>query len=623
METHDAVAEARDDHQGPPEALSLGAAFAQMRNRLASELDVWSIAATFVVASSAIATGLLTSAGGLFTLDIQAQMYGVGQEFWTFIWGSNKTHLSPGARTVDWLMLTFAPFQHWPAVLISVGLMIGLGTAAWPTLRTVIKRPLVALWCLFWVLFTPALVPTVAWFRQALTTIPSLIVTFLLIGMTIRYVRQPSWGMLVRATLCAAIGLSFSERSLTAPLVVMATALALGNGTLRARASRGALLATPMAMVNVAFLSLYMTGDYDHAARSAPSFEGFMTTMWHLLYDNALPSLLGGPLAWENFDGTPYSWARTPGGLKIVAALAFFALVLLSLRKATLMRIGSVSLVALAHALPVAVMVYVGRVSTVDTVKVVNDLRLFPDTTVMLVLVIGVMFTVARVRFPGGWLRVAAAGIIALTTLSWIGFGRYWTDNRTSEFFEELRADLKDRYGPVVPSPLPPILVPTWADPTLSTGTLIQALGPNVDTVVVDHAPGIVIDSGDVGFGRLRRVGGAETPDTFCGIYVRKGTQQVTVHLTKTVSFWRGQLASLDILAGAPNSVTVAAVAPDGTVTSTPPYSPARVAAGPHRIVLPLPYGVDVRSLIVSFDEPNTNDMCIKKADIVVPEVAS
>ena len=56
---------------------------------------------------------------------------------------------------------------------------------------------------------------------------------------------------------------------------------------------------------------------------------------------------------------------------------AFVALVLLSVRKSTVPRIGAVAGVALSHALPVAVMVYVGRVSTVDTVKVVNDLRLF------------------------------------------------------------------------------------------------------------------------------------------------------------------------------------------------------------------------------------------------------
>lgn len=55
----------------------------------------------------------------------------------------------------------------------------------------------------------------------------------------------------------------------------------------------------------------------------------------------------------------------------------------------------------------------------------------------------------------------------------------------------------------------------------------------------------------------------------------------------------------------------------------SPPYSPGRVAAGPHRVALPLPYGLDVRALLVSFDEPNTSDMCIKKAEIVVPEVAS
>ncbi len=615
------MADSMDD--AVPEVPSPFTAILQFRDHLAKTMDSWSVAAAVLVLISTIATGFLTAVGGLFTLDIQAQMYGVGQPFWSFIWGSNRTHLSPGARTIDWLMLHMTPFEHWPAVLISMGLMAALGAAAWPTLRAVIRSPSVALWTLFWVLFTPVLVPVVAWFRQGLTTIPSLIVTFVLIGFTLRFVREPSWGLLAKGTACAALGLSFSERSLTAPVVVMSTALLLGEGSLRSRAWRGTLLATPMSVINVVFLAQYMRGDYDHGARSVPSLGGFLDSMWHLVYDNALPSLIGGPASWDHFPGTPYSWASTPWILKVLCAAAFVALVLLSVRKSTVPRMGAVAGVALSHALPVAVMVYVGRVSTVDTVKVVNDLRLFPETTVMLALVIGVMLTLVRMRPPRSLVRLMAIAVISLTALSWLSFGKYWSDNRSPAFFASLRADLEGRYGSVIPSPLPAGLVPTWADPELSTGTLIQALAPDVDTVSIDHAPGIIIDSGDVGFARLRRVGAAQTPDTYCGIYVRRGIQEVTVDLDETVKHWRGQLASLDLLVGAANTVRVSIVTPDGTVASVPPYSPGRVAAGPHRVALPLPYGLDVRALLVSFDEPNTSDMCIKKAEIVVPEVAS
>ena len=53
----------------------------------------------------------LVSGGGLYLDDLRAQAYARNQPFWSFIVGSNGTHLAPGARTVDWLQMQYAPLE--------------------------------------------------------------------------------------------------------------------------------------------------------------------------------------------------------------------------------------------------------------------------------------------------------------------------------------------------------------------------------------------------------------------------------------------------------------------------------------------------------------------------------
>ena len=78
----------------------------------------------YVVASSVIALHVaavtwLSAGGGLYIDDIRAQAYAAGRPFYPFVIESNRTHLAPGARTIDWFMARYAPLEHWPAVVIT------------------------------------------------------------------------------------------------------------------------------------------------------------------------------------------------------------------------------------------------------------------------------------------------------------------------------------------------------------------------------------------------------------------------------------------------------------------------------------------------------------------------
>ena len=94
-----------------------------------------------LVAAHVAAVLWLVVGGGLYIDDVRAQAYAAGRSWWPFVIESNRTHLSPGARTVDWFMATYAPLAHWPAVVLTAGTALLLG---WATLRLtarVIQHP--------------------------------------------------------------------------------------------------------------------------------------------------------------------------------------------------------------------------------------------------------------------------------------------------------------------------------------------------------------------------------------------------------------------------------------------------------------------------------------------------
>ena len=78
-------------------------------------------------------------------------------------------------------------------------------------------------------LFAASVVPTYAWFRQALTTMLPLALVLLVTGLTLDHVRTGRRRPWVLAVVLHALALTFSERALAVPLVVLAVLLVARN----------------------------------------------------------------------------------------------------------------------------------------------------------------------------------------------------------------------------------------------------------------------------------------------------------------------------------------------------------------------------------------------------------
>ena len=135
------------------------------------------LAATGIIGGFAMCVALLVAPGGLYIDDFRAQAYAAGRPIWPFIVESNATHLSPGPRTADWVQAHYFPLAHWPLVIYTVVLSLALGVVVWRFIRLHVPQAWAALLGLAVALFGASNLPTLAWGRQALTTMTALTLT--------------------------------------------------------------------------------------------------------------------------------------------------------------------------------------------------------------------------------------------------------------------------------------------------------------------------------------------------------------------------------------------------------------------------------------------------------------
>ena len=105
------------------------------------------------VATRRVPHARLSAGGGLYIDDIRAQAYAAGRPFYPFVIESNRTHLAPGARTIDWFMARYAPLEHWPAVVITALTALLLAYATTRLVSRIIDHPAARGLAVAWVLF--------------------------------------------------------------------------------------------------------------------------------------------------------------------------------------------------------------------------------------------------------------------------------------------------------------------------------------------------------------------------------------------------------------------------------------------------------------------------------------
>lgn len=587
-----------------------------------------------VVALHVLAVGWLVAGGNLFIDDIRAQAYAAGRPVWPFVVESNQTHLAPGARLVDWFMATSAPLQHWPAVVLTLGISLLLGCASARLLRQVVAHPTARVLGLAWVLFAASVIPTYAWFRQALTTMLPLGLVVLATSLTIDHVRTGRRGPWLLAVVCHAVALTFSERALAVPVVVLAVLLVtpVPSGTrARRRLVRGSLVLAPHVVLNLAFLAAYTSGDFDTAEGARPSPLDAVVKIGRWVLVDLLPSFIGGPVVWRT-GNAPYSFAATPIVLVVVAAALTAALAVVAARTSGSLRASApVALVAAAYALPVLAMVYVGRLAQVEDVAASDDLRLLPDVSaavaIALAALVGAVLERRGVGVPLGRghrvTTLAAGTIVVLSTVTWVGFGVRWHDTPVRDYLATMRAEVTATTGQVLPTPVPPGVVPGWVDPAFTTGPLVRLLNPAALRATLDGTPTIVDASGHLVAARLSRVTAASVPDGFCGLVIPVGSRSATLPLQQVAPYYRASMINLGVLVGDAERLNISVTGRDGSTSGPLVEDPPELLRGPHRIHALVPYGVAVQSVTLSVETPNTAGVCVTSAQVNTVGVAS
>ncbi|MGL5816763.1 MAG: hypothetical protein ACRCYR_04310 [Phycicoccus sp.] len=577
-----------------------------------------------------LAVAWLVAGGSLYIDDIRAQAYAAGRSWWPFVVESNRTHLAPGARTVDWFMARYAPLEHWPAVVITVAIALLVVVATTMLARRAIRHPWARVLAVAWVLFAASTIPTYAWFRQALTTMLPIALVLLLTSLVVDHARTRARRPWVVAVVLHALALTLTERALAVPFVVavvLVTCTSASDHERRWRRAAGAL--APFVLLNVGFLIAYSQGDFDTAEGSRPSITDAVAKLGRWAAVDLLPSFVGGPVQWRPGNGA-YSFADTPPALVVVAAVLLVLGVVVALRTPGSIRAATPAMgVALAYCVPVLAMIYVGRLAQVDEVTAADDLRLLPDVSTAAALAgAALVGAVLERRSPPARASsqrarhravvVGAAAACVLYTMSWAGFAARWHVTPVPAFLAAMSADVRSTTGQVLPTATPAEVVPGWVDAAFTTAPLVELFNPAALSAELSGAPTVVGPTGDLVPAAFGRVSEAEVPEGFCGRVLGVGTRSATFVLTEDAPYYRGSVVVLGILVGDAERLNVRVADREGRISEPLVRDPPELLRGPHRMIATVPHGTAVRSITVDVETDNTDGVCVTSAQVSV-----
>ncbi|WP_144857580.1 hypothetical protein [Marihabitans asiaticum] len=575
--------------------------------------------ALLVVGLHLILVAWLVVPGGLFIDDFRAQAYAAGRGPWPFIIESNRTHLAPGPRTVDWLMAHGAPLEHWPAVVLTLLIAATLATSVWLLINELTTRRLGAVAGTVILLTSAGFAPSTAWFRQSLTTHAALALGVFATWATIRGVREENRRLALLPVVLLPLAYCFSERAVLFTLVIAWVHLVHGRGAISERLRTSLPVALPLAGFTAAFLGVYAAGDFDTLDKGDPSVGHFLASTGRSLFKNEIPALLGGPLRWQVENGA-YSSAQTPTGFAAATCLGLLLVVLWRARdRSARRRIAHVAAPAGIFVLAVYVLIYFGRISRGAT-DIVDDLRLYPDVLVAL----GVTLAVVLDTIPAptrAWRRTAAASVacvVGLSLFSWVSFGLRWHTNPSTSYVEALRSGLeRDPSTPVLPAAVPDSIVPWWVQPDFSTEPLIALLSPETPTAVAREDSRVVSPSGKPVPGHLTALMSSEKSEQLCAAVSVDG--QAIVRLPGAQGYFRGSLVRVGALVGDATDIELGVLTDQGEIIMTETVRPITVRRGPHTLIAPVPRDARVRAVVVRQSDSEVN-VCLTSGSVTLPK---
>ena len=276
--------------------------------------------------------------------------------------------------------------------------------------------------------------------------------------------------------------------------------------------------------------------------------------------------------------------------------------------------------VAVGYAVPLYLLIYVGRISRDETTSV-DDLRLYNDVIVLLVIALSVALADLEV---GTWLRgrtrapvaLLAAGVMALTTVSWVGWGRTWHATTSRDYIATATAQVRAASGSILPSSFPTQscrCLPT----DMSTGNFVRLINPAIDTTSASAQPKILDWSGHVVPATYRLVARATPPQNFCGFRLGPGVRTLTIDLGAPVPYQRGELVLLRVLAPDTTTLRVTVVDAEGVEHDVLGDTSPTLYRGPHALVYQVPWQTRVTSIRVTPAAGHAG-LCVTDAPIVL-----
>ena len=316
---------------------------------------------------------------------------------WSYLTQGYSGHFFPGVFAVTWV-LARAAFYNWPAATaVNLIFIAGASMAAWRLLRTLFGNRIEIVIPL--ILYVAAAIgfENYALWIAAIESVPMQLAIFAALTAHVHYIRTGRYRHAAAAAGWLAFGLAFDEKSVLIPLVLFAVTAGFlsQDGRLltavrttavrwwRVWAGYVVLLAVYAAILLTSSLSTMGTT----LARPSAGQAGIFA--WHLISQNAVPGMLGGPWHWLPNGNTGIAFAAPPALLMWLALLVVAGLILAMVatrRKSWRAWAMLAGWLALADMLPVVV----GRlVPQFSAALLGTETRYTSDSAVILAIVAG------------------------------------------------------------------------------------------------------------------------------------------------------------------------------------------------------------------------------------------
>ncbi|MCW2567646.1 MAG: hypothetical protein JWN54_1743 [Mycobacterium sp.] len=401
-------------------------------------------------------------------------------------------HLLPGCWALSWLITAIAPFERWPAVVVTVLLLALCAGLFWRLLRRLFgERPatLVPLVLyLSWAMSTTATI----WWSAVVLWLPFQVALLCALLSHLRFLQTGRWRDAVLTAGSFAVGLFFFEKAMIIPVVLFAfTAMYGHSGRWGRRLGRTVghhwRSWVLQASVGVAYLGLYVS-TVPQVARGGASARDVLELARNLVVVAFGTEAVGGPWTWGPAL-TNASLAAPPRTAVWIAAEVCLAVILLS--RFTGLRSSRAWVLLGGYLLVDVALLATARLSFIGPAIGLTD-RYLSDVALVAALAVGLAFlpltgagappqatSPAPSTGPLRWLAdrpiAAQVGAVLLVNVvalsSWISasaLAANWKEPASQRYVAALRADLRAEDGPVdmfdatvPPGVVSPVIAPT------------------------------------------------------------------------------------------------------------------------------------------------------------------